>query len=258
MSLRQICDVRSLNDPSPGCPRQSSEWFLDSPAGVPDGSGALYYPEQVLANQPQSGGYLQEISPDIYRAVAFPINPAVAAGIQFQIGAGELPPPPPRYCRVTPAQASIAVGAQEQIFVAGPSTSQSDAVRAEQWAQQNNIAFLPTIECWDGVFATGTGWGAPIVTAVITSPANGQIISGVLNVVGTVQFDPSQAEFWHLDVIGGEWGDWVPMGTPGYTSMVNQVLFSGVLPPGNYRIRLRLVKDGNFLQQPYEVAFTVQ
>jgi membrane peptidoglycan carboxypeptidase len=258
---QQICIHNRITDPATSCPAQANEWFLDSPAAIPDGNGNMVYPEPIAASQPQSTGTMQEISPDVYRAIVFPLNPGLAASLQFNLSPGDLPPPAPRYCRVTPelipqAQAS---GGQELVFVAGPSTSQSDAVRAEEYARARGIAFLPTIDCWADAFSAGAGgFGAPVVTAVITSPANGQAVGNPVSIVGTVQFDSSQAEFWHLDIIGGQFGDWTPMGGAGYSSVINGELFRGDLPPGNYRVRLRLVQNGNYLQQPYETSFTVQ
>jgi hypothetical protein len=262
ISLQQICNIRAVRGGSTGCPGTINEWFLNSPAGVPDGNGNLIYPQQPLARSSQAG-YMQEISPDIYSVLAYPLNPGIAAGIQFQLSSGQLKPPDPRYCRVPPQlqQQALAAGAQEFTFLAGPSTAHNDAVRAEIWAQQNNYAFLPTIECWDGAFVGGGGsgnFGAAIVTAVISSPGNGQVVNNPINISGTVQFDSGQADFWHLDIIGGEWANWTPMGGMQTGSVVNGGLFSGNLPPGSYRVRLRLVKGGDFIQQPYEVSFTVQ
>lgn len=261
VSLQQICNVRAVRGGSTGCPGTINEWFLNSPAGVPDGNGNLIYPQQALAGNSQAD-YMQEISPDIYRVLAFPLNPGIAAGIQFQLSSGQLQPPAPLYCRVPPQlqQPALAAGAQEMTFIAGPSTSHNDAVQAERWAQQNNYAFLPTIECVDSLLVGGGGgnWGAPIVTAVIASPSGGQVVNNPVTITGTVQFDSSQADFWHLDIIGGEWTNWTPMGGIQTGSVVGGGLFSGNLPPGTYRVRLRLVKGGDFIQQPYEVSFTVQ
>jgi penicillin-binding protein 1C len=258
ISLQQICDVRSIAVGSTGCPRTVNEWFLDSPAGIPDGNGNLTYPEQFLNRQPEAD-YLVEISPDLYRVLAYPLNPAVAASLQFTTGPGDLPPPAPRYCRVPPALQgqALGAGAQEMVFIAGPITSFNDQVRAETWAQANNFNYLPIVECWDGAFTGGGSFGGVIVTAVISSPTNGQVVGNPINIIGTVQFDSSQADFWHLDIIGGQFGDWTPMGGPGYGSVVNGSLFTGDLPSGSYRVRLRLQKGGDFIQQPYEVSFTV-
>lgn len=43
LSLREMCDVRSLRDPAADC-RRISEWMLDSPAALPDAEGNLIYP----------------------------------------------------------------------------------------------------------------------------------------------------------------------------------------------------------------------
>lgn len=256
MSLTQICDVRSVRDGSTNCPRTTSEWLIDGSAGVPDGNGGLTYPQQPLI-RPSQGDFMTEISPDIYSTLAYRLNPGVAAGLQFNVSAGDLPPPAPLFCRVPPnlQNQAVAAGATNHVFVAPPSTSHNDRVRAETYAQQNGYAYLPSIECWDGAF--DAGFGPSIVTAVISSPTSGQTINNPLSITGTVQFDGSQADFWHLDIIGGAFPDWTPMGTAGYNPVSNGELFSGFLDSGSYRVRLRLSKDGNMVQQPYEVSFTI-
>ncbi len=257
MSLRSICNVRTITDPTENC-SQISEWFLDSPAGVPDGSGNLVYPGGRLADtQQQNSATLQEVSPDIYRALVVPLDPGTAAAVQqqFQLQAGERRPPAPRYCRVTPELVNSVQGAQSLLFIAGPVTSHNDAVAAEEYAQANGYAFLPTINCWEGV---APGGGNTVVTAVITSPGNGQTVGNPVTITGTVQFDSSQAQFWHLDVIGGSFADWTPMGSAGYSSVTDGTLWEGYLESGSYRVRLRLVgTDGGWLQTPYEVSFNV-
>jgi hypothetical protein len=261
ISLRQICDVRSLQDPANACTAQRNEWLLDSPAGVPDGTGNLNYPPQSgnLTGVNPQGGYLQEISPDIYRALVYPLPPQVASGIQFQLSPDQKVPPPPQYCRVTQQTASSANGAQELIFIAGP-RNHNDSVEAQQYAQSRNIPFLPTIDCWQDVFTAGGGWGAPVTTAVITSPANGATLSGVTPVTGTVQFDSNQADFFHLYIQGGQFTDWTPLGEEHYQPVVNgliEELYVPGLQSGQYRLRLILIKDGEYVQQPYEITFNV-
>ncbi len=259
VSFVQICNVRAVRDGSTGCPGATNEWLLDSAALVPDGSGNLVSPQQVLSRS-ESSGTLTEISPDIYSSLSYRLNPGIAAGVQFNLQPGDIPPPAPLYCRV-PAnlqgQATTA-GAQNMVFIAPPNTSFNNRVRAETWAQQNGYAFLPTIECWDGAFdSVGANFGSTILTAVITSPSGGQTVNNPISIVGTVQFDGSQADFWHLDIIGGAFGGWTPMGNEGYNSVNNGELFNGFLDPGSYRVRLRLSKNGQMVQQPYEVSFVV-
>ncbi|MGB7339940.1 MAG: transglycosylase domain-containing protein [Phototrophicaceae bacterium] len=258
VSLVQICDVRSISDGATGCPRATNEWLLDSPAYVPDGNGNLVTPQQPLARSSQSDN-VTEISPDIYRTLAYRLNPGIAAGLQFNLQPGDLPPPAPLYCRVPQSLQgqALGAGASDQVFIAPPNTSHNDRVRAETWAQQNGFAMLPTIDCWDGAFDAGVNFGSGIVTAAITSPTSGQTVGNPLSIIGTVQFDNSQADFWHLDIIGGNFADWTPMGNAGYNNVNNGELFTGFLDSGSYRVRLRLSKDGNMVQQPYEVSFVV-
>lgn len=259
MTFTTVCDVRSITDGSTGCPRTTSEWLLNSPALVPDGNGNLITPQQPLVRSTQAGN-VTEISPDVYSTLAYRLNPGIAAGLQFNnLQPSDLTPPAPLYCRVpsTLEAQGRAAGAIDLVFIAPPSTSHNDRVRAETWSQQNGYAFLPTIECWDGAFDAGSGFGSAIVTAVISSPTNGQTVNNPLIINGTVQFDSNQADFWHLDLIGGGFADWTPMGNPGYNSVSNGELFNGYLDSGSYRVRLRLSKDGNMVQQPYEVSFTI-
>lgn len=260
MSLRQVCDVRSITDPSTNCPRQMSEWLLDGPVGIPDSNGNLQFVQNQT--QPQNNPYLQEISPDVYRARVIRIPDGVAAGISFQTQPGDKVPPPPRYCRVTAEQAGLATNAQDLIFIAGPATSQGDIVEAERYAQQNNLAFLPTIDCWQDML-TGQfqSFGPAVVTAVITSPTSGSVLSNAQAITGTVQFDPGQADFYHFYIQGGQFAEWTPLGQPGRGSVINgqlEYLHVPSLQPGTYRLRLALVRGGDFIQQPYEVTFTVQ
>jgi len=264
MVQRQICDVRRLTDPSPGCGATITEWFIDGPVGIPDAEGILQYPQQQFqANPvPTAGSYIEEVSPGVYKTVAFPIPDPIAASIQFDLQPGDLPPPPPRYCRVPVELLPQAQGAQELVFIAGPATSQSDAVEAERYARERGLAYLPTIDCWQDVFtASVQNFGPQVTTAVITSPTNGQVLSDAIPIIGTVQFSGDQADFYHLYIQGGQFTDWTALGTQHRDSVTNgQLEFLHVpsLQPGNYRLRLALVKGGDFIQQPYEIVFTVR
>jgi len=263
MSRREICDVRRLTDPSVTCGATITEWFLDGPAGIPDADGILQYPQQQIQGNPvpTSGSYIEEISPGVYKTIAFPIPDPIAASIQFDVGPGEKQPLPPKYCRVPVELISAAAGAQEMVFIAGPSTSQSDAVEAERYARQRGLAYLPTIDCWQDVFTAAVqSFGPQVTTAVISSPSSGQVLTEPVPVIGTVQFNRDQADFYHLYIQGGQFQDWTALGNPHQESVTNGVLEELHVPslqPGTYRLRLALVKGGDFIQQPYEVVFTV-
>lgn len=261
MSLREICDIRQLRDPATSCPVTTAEWFLDGPAGIPDAEGNLQFPQPPLAQQPiNNNPNVNLAEPGIYRALVFRLAPEISSLITFPVNPGEPIPPSPLYCRVTPELAASAAGAQEQYFIAPPPL-QADAVAAEEYARANGLAFLPTIDCSpDLLVGGGGGYGPAIVTAVISQPTAGQVLSGETPVIGTVQFSPDQADFYKVEIIGGQFADWTTIGSTHSESVVNgqlENLYVPALQSGNYRIRLVLVKGAGFVQTPYEVPFVV-
>jgi len=262
MTLRQICDVRRLTDPSTGCPATINEWFLNGPAGIPDQDGNLNFPEIVIENTPvpTQGSVVEEVSPGIYQTLAFPIPPEVANSIQFNVAPGEKQPLPPKYCRVPvqDAQIASATGAQNLWFIGGPATSQADAVEAERYARENNLAFLPTIDCWTDVydFQPIGGVGA---TLQIQQPQNGATVTGLTPIIGTAQFDGSQADIYHMFIRGGQFTDWTPLGNPHNSPVVNgqlEELHGDALQSGSYTLRLALVR-GSDMVQATDIVFNV-
>lgn len=261
MSLRRLCSIAALTDPAEQCSATQTEWFLDGPAGIPDAEGMLFYPQnqQQPQQQPSSGPWLQEYEPGIYRVLVNPIPPEIAAGISFSVQPGQPNPPAPRYCQVPVELAGSAPGARYQLFIAPPPVPR-DAVAAEQYAISHNLAFLPTIACSPELL-TAQNYGPGIVTAFISSPASGSSVSTVVPIIGTVQFTPDQADYYHLFIIGGQFADWTPLGQPHGESVVNgqlEVLHADALQRGaTYRLRLGLIKNSSFIQNPFEIWFTV-
>ncbi len=260
LQLRQVCNVSRLTDGSTDCPSTISEWFLEGPAGIPDGSGNFSFQEQPRpANQPVNDQpFLQEYSPGVYRVLANPIAPNVGAAIQFS-NTGGVAPPAPIYCMVPWGLAGQANNARELLFIAPP-PDPADAAEAERYARSRNLAFLPTIACnQDLLNAAG---GPTVITAVISQPTPGQVIREGIPVIGTVQFSPGQAQFYKLEIQGGQLGGWTTIGTTHTQSVVNGQLeflpgFPG-LQPGDYQVRLAVVgNDGNYVQEPYTVPFRV-
>ena len=263
MTLRQLCDVRRLTELSTRCPATINEWTLDGPAGVPDGGGGLMFPpvaQRYPTAVPVQGSVLHEISPGVYQTLAYPLPPDVAAGIQFQVRPGEKPPVPPNFCRVPvqDAHEAIAAGAQNLVFIAGPTTSHDDAVEAERYARENGLAYLPTVDCWPGVYGM-QAIGSVGAALQIQQPAPGQSVRGLIPIIGTAHFDPSQAENYHFYIRGGQFADWTPLGTPHHNPVVQgqlEMLHADALRPGNYVLRLALVKSGSIVQVS-DVIFVV-
>ncbi len=263
LTLRQFCDVSRLTDPSPDCTAKVNEWVLDTPAGRPTADGVLDYPAPPAAPPPiTSGPNLQLVEPGVFRVMAHRLPPQLASQIMLSVPPGQKQPPTPIYCQV-PIELELsaaAVGAQYLLFIAPPDRP-DEAVDAELFARQNNLAFLPTIACQPELLVSGGGYGPAVVTAVITSPQPGAVLTAETPIIGTVQFTADQAKFYKIDVIGGPFADWVTIGTTHENSVVNgqlENLYVPGLAPGSYRMRLVLVDhSGGFLQAPYEIPFSV-
>ena len=262
LSLRQICDVRRLTDPSPHCPAFISEWFLDGPAGLPDADGRLRYPQNLSRPTPlpAQGSVLRELSPGVYQTLAYPLPPEFASTIQFHVGLGEKQPLPPKYCRV-PAQdaaAAIAAGAQDLLFIRAPATAPDDVVEAQRYARQANLAILPMIECLPGVYNMQPlpGVGA---TLRIQQPVNGQVVQSLMPIIGSALFDSSQGQHYHFYIRGGQFPDWTPLGQPHPQPISGgqlETLHADALHPGSYTLRLALIGGGDIVQA-HDVLFVV-
>ena len=85
----------------------------------------------------------------------------------------------------------------------GRGQQSADAVEAERYARESGLAYLPTIDCWADVYNyQPTGSVGAILQ--IQQPANGQVVNGVIPIIGTAQFDGSQAEIYHMFIKGGQ------------------------------------------------------
>jgi hypothetical protein len=264
MSLHQMCDLNSIKEPATDCSASVREWLLDGPAGVPDQNGNLQFPQQTAPAQdqpPQTGPWLRVVEPGIYKVTVHPIPPDVASQIQFNVQPGQQQPLPPLYCQVPVEAIPSDPSARDQIFI-GPPPDPQDAIKAEQWARTSGIAFLPSIAC-DGTLLSITGGSSPIViTALISSPTPNQVMPSTgFPIIGTAEFGQNQATYYKIEITGGQFGSqWLTIGSTHPNSVVNnQLEFVQGLQPGNYTIQLIVVGlDGNYVQSPYQVPFTVQ
>ena len=263
LTLRQVCDVRRLIEGSQRCSAAINEWTLDGPAGIPDETGNLNYPpaaQRYPTPAPVRGSALQEVSAGVYQTLAYPLPAEIAAAVQFRVAPGAQQPIPPNYCRVPleHAQEALAAGAQNLLFIAGPTTSQGDAIEAERYARENGLAYLPTVDCWHGVYSQRT-IGNVGAALQIQQPVNGQTVRGPIPIMGTAHFDASQGENYHFYIRGGQFADWTPLGNPHHNTVVNsqlETLHADALRSGNYVLRLALVHSGNIVQAD-DVVFNV-
>jgi hypothetical protein len=97
--------------------------------------------------------------------------------------------------------------------------------------------------------------------AAIASPAPGAVVQGSFPIIGTAYFDPAQASYYKLEIMGGAFGTgWVTIGETHRASVIGGALESlPPIPPGSYTLRLVIVGlDGNHLSPSPTVPFTVQ
>ncbi len=262
LTYTRICDVRSLTDPATGCIGTIPEYVFDYPPLLPDGAGNLIQ-QNVQSPQlaiPAGGSYVELVSPGIYRTVVIPLPPEIGNAIQFQVGAGQTSPPPPRYCRVPIEAIQTTAGAREQWFIAPP-IEPSDAANAEIYAQGANLAFLPSIECTPELlgYAGGGdfgGVGRP-VTAYILSPQPNEVVSLPMAITGVVEFSPDQAAYYGIDIIGGQWGNWTPIQDRVFNSVNGQLGVLPELPSGSYQIRILVARPDFSDLQEYVVPIIV-
>ncbi|MBK9122455.1 MAG: transglycosylase domain-containing protein [Chloroflexi bacterium] len=264
MSRRSICDVRALQDPAGGCPAQVTEWFLDGPAGVPDGSGGLAYPQQQPPPQPDPNSSAQLVSPGVYQSWVTRLSPEVSNAIQFSVAPGQKRPPAPIYCRVPPSLLGSASNAQQQLFIAPPPDG-NDAADAESYARSRGLAFLPTVECSADLAAAGGGFGSlpsGVVNANVTFPAPGEVLGGVpVPILGTIDFAPGQVSVYRFLIRGPQFPEWTMIGEQHNNPVVNgqlEVLYPPYVP-GAYELKLEiLAPDSSLIQVPITVPFNVQ
>jgi len=262
VSARQLCNVSrtALRDPALSCTPGPFEWMLDSPAAIPDGEGNLVPqaptpPPQQSANGPQP----VEIEPGLIRVAVYPVNADLANAIAAADPGGKTVPP--RYCQVPIEVAGQVPGVQEQLFLAPP-PDQDDAFYARRWAQAAGVAILPQYACNEQMLSMAPG-GSPVVVANIVSPSPGQEIpaSQPIDIVGSAMFTPEQAEYYKVEIRGGQFPNFETIGDIHRESVANGVLERigpYALQPGEYVLQLVIVgRDGNWLQQPYTVPFRV-
>ncbi|MBN2472420.1 MAG: transglycosylase domain-containing protein [Anaerolineae bacterium] len=267
MTRQEVCEIGTLRDPATDCPATRTEWFMDSPALVPDGQGNLVPGTPVLAaplvtpDPDANGPQLNEPERGLFQAIVKSLPPDVAQAVQAAQRTPSLPDPPlPRYCLV-PNEIDLALvsGAQGLLFIGGPQDPQ-DAIYAARWADTHNVPILPTLPCTGEMLLAGSG--PVVVEAFISAPAPGDVVNSVIPIMGTANFSQQQAEYYKLELRGPAFPDWVTIGEPHAGAVINgqlETLAAAGLTPGTYYLRLIIVGlDGNYLQEPYQVSFTVQ
>jgi penicillin-binding protein 1C len=260
----RLCDLASVTEPNmaPDCARGRSEWLFDSPPLVPDtggsmvpAQGARFSPTPVPANGP----LIEHVDPGVVRALVHPMDPGLAAMLAGEVvGYRGASPPPPIYCLVPSEVRDQVPMAMVQLFITAPAFADDD-IYARLYAQAAGLAIQPNHPCTGEMLAGGAyAYG---VSARIMSPRPGETTSGTVFVTGSAVWQPGQAQFFKLEIIGPQFGNWTTFAGPVWTPVINGPLgdFGGAgLVPGTYQIRIVIVgMDSNHLMESPPVAINV-
>lgn len=249
LEKRPLCALTSITLGATECTPSGQEWFLvTTPADEPT-------PDPSLVRW-------QQIEPAVWRATAVPLPPLPAEILAAQ-PVDDKTPPPQIYCHFAQGTdtAVLPPDALPQLFLAPPRNPES-LKAAHEWAQARGLPLLPTQTCTDDLLAVARDPNR-VATYRITSPAQGDRVNGVLPIVGTADFDPQVVQFYKIELgIPREDGnyDWVTLGDTHNTPVINgplEMLHADALPPGNYLLRLIVVKDSNYVGEPHTIAITI-
>lgn len=92
---------------------------------------------------------------------------------------------------------------------------------------------------------------APVTLYRIDSPTAGEQVSGFVPIIGSASFNPNEVQYYKLEIgSGASPTSWTTFGSTHRNSVTNgllETLHAYSLPPGDYVIRLVIVRnDGNF------------
>jgi len=216
-------------------------------------------------------------NPGAWTLAVMPLSTADAQRVSQTALNDGTTPPLPTYCVVNsnrpPAEAAV------RLYLPIP-PYYPDEVRARIWARGSGYLMAPPTVCSissSGLAASSgdgssnassgssSGGGNPASSGTshrINSPSSGQRVNGLVPIIGTAQFDPSQGQYYKLEIgSGSSPNSWTTFGIT-HSQPVNngtlEQLHADALPPGNYVIRLVLVgRDGNFIGQPHHVSISI-
>ena len=147
-----------------------------------------------------------------------------------------------------------------QVFLSPP-RNQESLKSAHEWAQSNNLALLPTETCNEDLLALSRDPNMVAIWRIMT-PQAGDEVNGVLPIMGTADFDPAEVQFYKIElgVPNGDNVDWLTLGDTHDIPVVNgtlEMLHADALAPGEYFLRLIVVKDSNYVGEPHTIQITI-
>ncbi len=252
LDQKPICALSSISIGAAECQFSGQEWFLqESETAAPTPAPP---PDTVV---------WEELDTAVTRIIALPLpppSPEMAAALADDPEAL----PFPLFCHFAP-QTEMAIlppDALPQIFLDPPRNPES-VQSAREWAQANDIAILPAEPCTEETLALARDPNQ-VAAYRITSPKPGDEVSGILPILGTADFDPEVVQFYKIE-LGIPQADgnvqWVTLGETHQTPVVNgqlEMLHADAMPPGDYFLRLIVVKDSNYVGEPYTIPIVIE
>jgi penicillin-binding protein 1C len=251
LERRPICNLASVTIGATECAPGGQEWFLETDDSVT--------PTPTVA--PDTIAW-EQLDPAVWRIPAVPLAPAEPELIEA-LARDDDAPPPQLFCHFVRGTAVelLPPETEPQLFLTPPRNPQS-LKAAHEFAQANDLAILPTESCTEEILAAA-GELTEIAVYRITSPKHGDVVDGIIPIEGTANFNPAEVEFYKIELgipqEGSNEIQWVTLGDTHNTPVVNgtlEMFHAAGLPPGDYFIRLIVVKDSNYVGEPYTIQVT--
>ena len=269
LEQRRLCALNSVTGWANECQWQGSEWFLQAEADptVPLPTATTQAPLE------EREVVWEKIEPAVWRMPAFYLTP------DLELTSTETPDlPAQQFCHFLQGQRMIDLPPTtfQQLFLQPPRNPES-IKPAYEWALANSMMILPPTPCQqDALVATiaTPDWQAtadvnptpqPPATGngtsfAITSPTSNQQVSGLVQIYGNANFNPTEVQYYKIELDLGD-NQWVTLGETHSQPVVNGVLetlHADALNAGIYQLRLIGVRwDGNYVTQPYTISIEI-
>lgn len=274
----EICRLSSLQEPTAECPERQREIFIFPPISVGEEGETEAVSEEELTKPWEDEGIAYRRAPSTRLPVAqvealiseivtreeevrekrreeFGVSDEEATEEDQSLVQDTTEPEKPAICPLPQGSAG-----PETIFLLPPEREEERA-NVREWALRHGWPVLIEELC------VGEGVALPsgeVINATwrIKAPSSGDVVSGIVPVVGTANFNRDEVLFFKV-----EWGqgrepaEWITMGQTHEQPVIDGQLeewHAEGMAPGEYSLRLVLVKkDGNELP-PYKVTVTVE
>ncbi|MEO8083426.1 MAG: transglycosylase domain-containing protein [Ardenticatenales bacterium] len=281
---RSVCNIPSLNNLGTACREYRNEYFLKTFAGGDDVTGEAAADGSIAPARPPDVAAAGDVWATMGAVVAPQGPPPPELVAQAEANKKPLKWAPAVLC-APDAVTGFGTDKVQGVAVLPLPADEQEREGAIAWARTNGWAALEPSELCsqallDAALAPGSlpGPDVPISGTIgITGTFHtaysqsvyhlnlraGTTLTSRTELTGTATFNPSEIEYFKVelsrrDLVPAEWITLGQTHTSGVVDGPIEVLDAGSLPPGDYTVRLVLVKkDGNFLDPPYSVPIRI-